>query len=117
AVALVALNWGAGPSLLATLAGAVLLNFVIMSPHFAWAFSGAESIVETFLFLLVGSAISIVASKIARTRHNVEELATSLVTERARLEAVIEAVPGAVSIYDVQGRIVRLNRMGLENVG
>lgn len=117
AVALVALNWGAGPSLLATLAGAVLLNFVIMTPHFTWTFSSAESIIETLLLLLVGSAISIVASQIARTRHNVEELATSLVTERARLEAVIEAVPGAVSIYNAQGRIVRLNSMGLENVG
>jgi PAS domain S-box-containing protein len=104
AVALIALNWGAGPSLLATLAGVVLLNFVIMPPHFAWTFS-------------VGSTISIVASQIARTRHNAEELATSLMTERARLEVVIEAVPGAVSIYDAQGRIVRLNRMGLENTG
>ena len=117
AVALVALNWGAGPSLLATLAGVVLLNFVIMPPHFAWTFSGAKSIVETLLFLLVGSTISIVASQIARTRHNAEELATSLMTERARLEVVIEAVPGAVSIHDAQGRIVRLNRMGLENAG
>ncbi|TMC86009.1 MAG: PAS domain S-box protein, partial [Chloroflexi bacterium] len=44
-------------------------------------------------------------------------LATSLMTERARLEVVIEAVPGAVSIHDAQGRIVRLNRMGLENAG
>ena len=117
AVALVALNWGAGPSLLATLAGVVLLNFVIMAPHFVWTFSGAKSIVETLLFLLVGSTISIVASQIARTRHNAEELATSLMTERARLEVVIEAVPGAVSIHDAQGRIVRLNRMGLENAG
>src|SRR5256884_4221417 len=117
AIALVALNWGAGPALLATLAGAVLLNFVIMPPHFAWEFSGAKNIVEMLLFLLVGSTISIVASQIARTRHNAEELATSLMTERARLEVVIEAVPGAVSIHDAQGRIVRLNRMGLENAG
>jgi hypothetical protein len=78
-----------------------------MQPHFTWTFSGAKSIFETLLFLLVGSTISIVASQIARTQHNAEELTTSLLTERARLEAVIEAVPGAVSIHDAQGRIVR----------
>src|SRR5213082_596788 len=44
AIALVALSWGAGPSLLATLVGVVLLNF-------AWTFSGAKSIVEMFIFL------------------------------------------------------------------
>ena len=117
AIALVALNWGAGPALLATLAGAVLLNFVIIPPHFAWTFSGAKNIVEMLLFLLVGTTISIVASQVARTRHNAEELATSLMTERARLEAVIEAVPDAVSIHDAQGRMVRLNSLGLKNAG
>src|SRR2546421_1436607 len=117
AIALVALNWGAGPALLATLAGAVLLNFVIIPPHFTWAFSGTKNIVEMLLFLLVGTTISIVASQVARTRHNAEELATSLMTERARLEAVIEAVPDAVSIHDAQGRMVRLNSLGLKNAG
>src|SRR5205809_6706318 len=45
AVALVALNWGAGPSMIATLAGAVLINFFIEIPHFTWSFD-ATSIVQ-----------------------------------------------------------------------
>src|SRR5947209_19402001 len=37
AVALVALNWGAGPSVIATLAGASLINYVFQAPHFSWS--------------------------------------------------------------------------------
>src|SRR5947209_16170462 len=62
-VALVALNWGVVPSLIATLAGAILLNFIVQPPHFTLTFNDTSSI-EVSLFLLVGIAISIVASQI-----------------------------------------------------
>ncbi|HLZ80963.1 MAG TPA: DUF4118 domain-containing protein, partial [Ktedonobacteraceae bacterium] len=58
-VALVALNWGVGPSLIATLIGAVLLNYVIQTPHYTWTLT-ESSIAEVFLFLLIGVTISIV---------------------------------------------------------
>lgn len=116
AIALVALNWGAGPSLTATFFGAILLDYMILGQPFTWSFDG-KSLVEVLLFLLVGVTLSIAASNFDKTRRNAESLATSLVTERMRLEAVIEAVPDAVSIHDAQGTIVRLNRMGLQNTG
>src|SRR6266566_5429923 len=68
AVALVALIWGVGPSLLATLIGAILLNFFILPPPFSWSLHDTTSLVETALFLLVGFTISIVASQIERAR-------------------------------------------------
>lgn len=117
AVVLVALNWGAGPSLLATLVGAGLIEFVILPHHFTWTLDSAKNIVEILLFLLVGLALCVFASRSERVRQNAETLATTLTTERARLEAVIETVPGAVSIHDAQGNIIKLNRMGLENAG
>ncbi len=116
AIALVALNWGAGPSLTATLVGAIVLNFLVLGPRFTWALDG-QSLVEVFLFLLVGFTLSIAASRFEQSRRNVKTLATSLITERTRLEAVIETVPDAVSIHDAQGTIVRLNKMGLQNAG
>jgi len=117
ALALVALNWGAGPSVVATFVGAVLLNFFILPPRFAWSIDTAKGIVEVLLFMLVGFTLSIVASRIERIRQDAEALTASLTTERARLEAVIETVPGAVSIHDMQGNIIKLNSMGLQNAG
>ena len=115
-VALVALNWGVGPSLIATLTGAILLNFVAQPPHLTWTLYGTD-ILEISLFLLVGIAISIVASQIERARRNAEKLALSLEVERTRLEAIIETVPDALSIHDVEGTIVRINRAGRQQTG
>src|SRR5437660_7411840 len=116
AVALVALNWGAGPSVIATLAGAVLINYIIEIPHFTWSFD-ATSLVQLLIFFLVGITISIVASQIERARRNAEELAFSLEVERSQLNAIIETVPDALSIHDVHGKIVRLNPAGRRNTG
>jgi PAS domain S-box-containing protein len=115
-VALVALNWGVGPSLIATLTGAALLNFVTLSPHYAWILTETD-LVEVFLFLLVGVTISVVASQIEKARRNAEGLATSLTVERTRLEAIIETMPDALSIHDRQGKIVQINRAGRQNTG
>jgi len=117
AVALVALNWGAGPSLAGTVIGAALLNYVVQPPRFTWSLGSPTNLVELFLFLLVGVTISIVASKFERERRNTEELAVSLATERTRLEAIIETVPDALSIHDKQGTVVHLNRQGRQNTG
>src|SRR5436305_4506849 len=116
AVALVALNWGAGPSVIATLAGASLINYVIQAPHFSWSLD-ATSLFQLLIFFLVGITISIVASQIERARRNAEELALSLEVERTRLDAIIETVPDALSIHDIHGNIIRLNRAGRRNTG
>ncbi len=112
AVALIALNWGAGPSLVATLVGALLLEFLILPPTFAWSFSNGQQMAETLLFLCAGVLISIVASQSQRARLNAERLSISLAVEQAHLNAIIEAIPDVVALYDTWGAIARLNHAG-----
>ncbi|GAC1388518.1 MAG: hypothetical protein NVS4B12_13330 [Ktedonobacteraceae bacterium] len=104
-VAIIALNFGTGPSLLATLVGITLLNFFVFPPRSSLSLNEIQGFVESILFLLVGITISIVASQVERARR-------SAIAERTLLDAVIETVPDSVSIYDAQGRLVRLNGAG-----
>ena len=113
AVALVALNWGVGPSLFATLTGAALLIFVIEPPRFTWTLN-ETGLVEVFLSLLVGVTISIVASQIEKARRNAEELAISLTKERARLEAVFESITDGVFLFNSEKQILRMNTAARE---
>jgi signal transduction histidine kinase len=111
AIALVALNWGAGPSVVATVFGALLINYVVLTPHFAFTFSGAREAVELVIFLAVGIAISVVASQTERERRAGIALAARLATEQARLETIIESAPDMISIHDAVGTLVRRNRI------
>jgi signal transduction histidine kinase/PAS domain-containing protein len=115
ALALVALNWGAGPSVLATLSGTILLDIVVLAPRSTALFAASNDI-ELLLFLLVGLTFSVAATRFERTRRGAAALAASLNNERAHLEAVIDAVPDAVSIYDVRGALVRLNQPARQNM-
>lgn len=115
AIALVALNWGAGPSLFATLLGAALLDYFILPPRFNWRLADPRNLVELLLFCLIGVAISIVASQVERARRHTERLAGSLTREHARLEAIIETVPDTVTIYDKHGNVVLLNEAGRQD--
>ena len=59
---LVALNWGQGPSLFATLIGAFLLASVITPPSYTWDVDESADVVNLGLFLLAGGTVSLVAS-------------------------------------------------------
>ncbi|HVB20841.1 MAG TPA: ATP-binding protein [Ktedonobacteraceae bacterium] len=117
AIALVALTWGAGPSLVATFAGLILLNIAITPSIIFWDLDNTDDIAERITFLLVGLAITIVASQVGRARQKAEALAQSLEIEHTRLNAIIETVPDTVAIYDTQGKLVHLNRAGRELAG
>jgi len=104
-IAIIALNFGTGPSLLSTLVGIILLNFFVLQPHYSLSLSDVQSFVESVLFLLIGVAISVGASQLEQARR-------SAIEERTLLDAVIETVPDSVAVYDVQGRLVRLNSAG-----
>jgi signal transduction histidine kinase len=67
-VVFVALRWGVGPSLLSTLVGAALLNYLILLPHAAWSL-GTSQIVATLVFLSVGLSISVLAGRTERARR------------------------------------------------
>lgn len=104
-IAIVALNWGAGPSITATIIGLLLINYFILPPHFTLQFRTLQQNSEGVIFLLVGLAISVSASRLERERR----VATA---ERALLNAIIEAVPDVITIHDEQGRLIRLNQIG-----
>jgi signal transduction histidine kinase/PAS domain-containing protein len=115
AIALVALSWGVGPSIVATLLGAGLFEYIVLSPQFTWHVNNLKDISQLLLFILIGLAISIVASQTESARRRAERLANSLTKEHARLEAIIETVPDIVAIYDKRGRVVQMNEIGRQN--
>lgn len=115
AIALVALSWGVGPSVIATLVGACLFDYAILPPQFSWSMRDPRDGYQLLLFVLIGLAISIVASQTERARRRAERLADSLTKEHARLEAIIETVPDIVAIYDKRGRMVQMNEIGRQS--
>src|SRR5262245_13575157 len=56
-IVLVALSWGQGPSLLATVLGVIPLIFVITPPTFTWEVSGIPNFIDIGLYLATGSII------------------------------------------------------------
>lgn len=103
-IAFITISFGTAPGLFATLVGLSLLNAFVLSPGTIWG-SSIEHTIENVLFLIVGITISISASQIERARR-------SAYAERTLFDAVIETMPDSVSIYDAQGRLVRLNSVG-----
>ncbi|HEY7779279.1 MAG TPA: ATP-binding protein [Ktedonobacterales bacterium] len=109
AAMLVALSWGAGPSLLATLVGAAALTFSGSLAAPTVDFDGLDDAIEVIIFLLVGCTISVAASQTERARRRAQDSADKLAEQSARLDAVIEAVPDWLAIHDAGGRVQRLN--------
>src|SRR3989440_10835553 len=109
-VLVVALTWGVGPGLLATLAGAVLLIFLFLPPAFSFMIARIEDGLDLLVYLAVGLAVSLLASQVQQARRATEGL-------RRRLGTIIEALPDALSIHDAAGRSVRLNRAAHQLLG
>lgn len=109
-VMLVALSWGVGPGLLATLMGGACLYYFIFPPPFIWGFDSNGDGISIVLFLLVGCIVSVVAGQTSWTRLHAEEINRSLSAEQARTErerlrlrALFDALPAAVGMVDAQG--------------
>ncbi|HEV2458202.1 MAG TPA: PAS domain S-box protein [Ktedonobacterales bacterium] len=85
AVALVALSWGAGPSLLAALLGLVLLETVVVPFHIGEGQETIGDLLEVALFLAASLGISLVASRMEGNRQRAE-------AERAQVHDHLEAL-------------------------
>jgi signal transduction histidine kinase len=68
-VALIALSWGAGPSLAATAFGAILLQWLVLPERTVLTHTHAASVVEIAVLLLVGGVLSLAASRAERVRR------------------------------------------------
>lgn len=117
AAMLVALSWGAGPSLLATMVGAAAITFNGSLASLSWDLDGLDDAIEVVIFLLVGCTISLAASQTERARRGAQDSADKLAAESARLDAVIEAVPDWLAIHDANGRVTRLNETAQRAAG
>lgn len=119
AMLIVALVWGARPSLLSALFGTILVNYFILTPMFTWKVNNLQQVVETFVFFLVGSVISLLTSRTEFAREQTEALVIQLQNEkqalsaaqqeaanRAReLETILETMTDGLAVYDQHGNI------------
>ena len=106
-ILLVALGWGAGPSIVALLVGAVLLIFFVFPPAYSLSIDRSSDVIELLLYIAVGLTISILASNTERARRTSEQL-------RLRLDTIIDAIPDSIVLYDLQGRCIQQNRVARE---
>jgi PAS domain S-box-containing protein len=115
-VVLVALGWGAGPALFATLVGTFLIYYVILPPHFSWILTNPADGIGLVMYLAVGAGISLLAGRNERARQQAEETAQLLDQAESRsridaeyLHAVLEVLPAAVMIAGNQGEVLVTN--------
>ena len=72
----VALAWGAGPSLVATLVGTALLELLVVPPYASRLLQGMADSRSGVVALLVGCSISLIAGQRGRARRQAEEWAS-----------------------------------------
>ena len=139
----VALGWGLGPAMLCSFLSALALNMLIVLPRLSWSFSGIVHIAGFLVYLGSGVAISLVASDVAyhhqearqtqtrlavalaaeqqalaqaeHERRKLAALAHQVTAERDRLQQVLDVLPVAVLIADMDGRIIMANQ-GMQEI-
>ena len=108
-VVIMALYWGVGPSLVATITGAMLLYAVVLFTPLSWSRATETDVAELVLFLLICGAIIALSSQAQRARlaaeqarHAAEGLVALLAQEHAqselerqRLQVVLRCCPWA----------------------
>jgi PAS domain S-box-containing protein len=94
----VALLWGTGPGLFATLWGTVLLNTMILLSRFSWGLNTLEYIFETCLFLFIGVIISLVTSRIEHARSEAVAANSEAEIFRQRLNDLFMQAPTPILV-------------------
>ncbi len=115
-IVLVALTWGAGPSLLAVLVGTGLLKCVVLPTYLPSLATGSIDGICVAVALGTGGMISLVASQSAWAGRQAQDQSQKLVLAHAkstlesqRLRAVLEVLPSAVIIADAHGQLLEAN--------
>jgi len=105
-VLVVALCWGLGPALVATVVGASL-------PYFSLPMTRSEVVIGVCLWLAVGIIISLLASQTQRARLK-GEIAQQDIKEAmqraSQLETIFETITDALLVYDTQGNVTLANQ-------
>jgi signal transduction histidine kinase len=115
---LVALGWGAGPGLFASLVTTILLYVVVFPPRFSLTLTNPADGFGLLIYLVVGASISVLAGQNEQARRQAKEttqlLAQAEIRSRVnaeRLRTVLEVLPAAVLIINPEGRVLDLNRV------
>ncbi len=116
-VALIGVGFGVGPSLWATLVGALLLYYPVLPPSFTWTLTNLPDTMGLLMYLVVGVTISLLTGRSGRALQLAEELARSLADDEARsrfdaqrLRAMLDVLPTAVLISSNQGQLQAMNQ-------
>ncbi len=126
-ILLVALGWGTGPGILATLLGAILFMFLIIPPTFSFEILYIEDAIGLFLYILAGLAISTLTGQTQAAMHQAERDASARAIQferleneaktRAReLEALFNAITDGIMVYDATGHIRQINTTAREQL-
>lgn len=115
-IVIIALAWGAGPGMLATVVSVGFLGCVFLPLHLPWQLQDPTEWVDVVVLFLSGMGISLLASQSGRERRRAEALASSLSEAKAmserehlRLRTVLEVLPVGVFLADATGRYVDTN--------
>jgi signal transduction histidine kinase/PAS domain-containing protein len=112
AILVVALLWGTGPALVATLVGALLFNYFILPPKYTWSLFLLQPVLETVMFLVMGVAISLIVSRIEYARAQVAREKAQAAAQARELEAILATIADGVFVYDAGGGLLRANPSG-----
>jgi PAS domain S-box-containing protein len=114
----VALLWGYGPGLLATLLETVLLNFIILSPQFPWSLNILQHVFETCLLLAIGIFISLVTSRIEHARAEAVTAHLEAEVYRQRLHDLFMQAPAPIVVLRGPEHHFELaNPLAMQNFG
>ena len=116
-VVLIAIGWGAGPGLFATLMGIAVLWFLVLPPHFSRLVIDPADDVGLALYAVVGASISLLAGQNERARRQAEHVSRLLTlvearsrAETERLGTILEVMPSAVLITSPEGKLLAMNQ-------
>jgi PAS domain S-box-containing protein len=116
-VVMIALGWGVGPALFATLMGTLLLYLVVATPHFSFSLSNPVDAIGLVLYLAVGFSISLLARQSERAHRHTEAMNLLLTQAEARsrsdaqrLRTVLDVLPTAVVIAGPEGQLLEMNQ-------
>jgi PAS domain S-box-containing protein len=121
---LIAVSFGAGPSLVAALLGAVLVLYFIVPPGFSLVLRAPADAVSFALYLSIALLISILPSQTARSRDEAQRAQAAArqaqdeaVGRAEQLRITFEAVADAVALYDAELRLLNYNTAFLQLFG
>lgn len=113
---LIAVGWGTGPGIFASLTGTLLLWYVVLPPHFSWMLPEPANGIGLVLSLVICIALSLLVGGSGRLRRQAEETVQRLVRAEAgdaeRLRAVLDVLPSAVLMANSQGELLAMNHAG-----